>query len=172
MGIWVCAVGTTSLNALYRESLRQLWAGMAAFSVLVTTTAYIRVFKILWRHQAQIHAQTTAQQQSNQGNDHHIQTSIAQQRESLVTKLLIYCLVIVCFLPLAVSKVASSITDHSSVAVDSMYAISFAAVCHNSALTTLSYIAGGLTEFGLQWSKRLRRYSASKTPLTNNEAEK
>ena len=139
VGIWVCAIVTTSLNALYRESLRQLWAGFMALFVLVTTTAYSRVFKIVRHHQAQIHVHTTAQQQSNQGYDHHQQTSIAQQRKSLVTKFLIYCLVIVCFLPLAVSKVALSITDYGSVAVESMYAISFAAVCLSSALNPLIY---------------------------------
>ena len=139
VGIWACAVVITLLNALYGESLRQLWAAMTALFVVVTTTAYIRVFKIVRHHQAQIHAHTTAQQQSNQENDHHHQTSIAQQRKSLVSKFLIYCLVIVCFLPLAIAKVAQLSFTDGSVAVGSMIAISFAAVCLSSALNPLIY---------------------------------
>ena len=138
VGIWVCAVVITLLNALYGKSLLQVWSGMTALFVVVTTTAYIRVFKIVRHHQAQIHAHTTAQQQSNQGNNHQQQTSIAQQRKSLVSKFLIYCFVVVCFLPLAIAKVALSFTD-GSVAVGSMFAISFAAVCLSSALNPLIY---------------------------------
>ena len=137
--IWVCAVVITLLNASYgkKSSSTLVWyCGVARAGDY--TTAYIRVFKIVRHHQAQIHAHTTAQQQSNQGNNHQQQTSIAQQRKSLVSKFLIYCFVVVCFLPLAIAKVALSFTD-GSVAVGSMFAISFAAVWLNSALNPLVY---------------------------------
>ena len=138
VGIWVCAFAATMLRIWNQEHAIYVYVSLASVCLLVTTTAYFRVFRIVHHHQTQIHS---LQLQVRESADHEDGASmnITEQRKSLIAKFLIYCLLIVCYLPLCVTVTVERIRGYGSSHLDSMHKISIALVYFNSTLNPFIY---------------------------------
>ena len=130
VGIWVCSVVISLISVWYFVRLLVLWAVGVFFHLLVTTVSYFKVFRIVRYHHMQIIAQ------SQVANDEALH--FAKQNKSSTTKFLIYCVLIVCYLPHSVMLVGFKSKDFST-SVNSIYQITFVLVCFNSALNPLIY---------------------------------
>ena len=106
--------------------------------VKTTTTAYYKVFRIVHHHQTQIQ---TLELQVQEPADPEGDTSmnITEQRKSLIAKFLIYCLLIVCYVPVCVMMTVQRISGYGSANVQSMFDFSLALVCFNSTLNPFIY---------------------------------
>ena len=136
VGIWVCAFTATMLRIWYH--VNYVYVSLTSVCLLVTTTAYFRVFRIVHRHQTQIQS---LELQVREPADHEdgAPMNITEQRKFLIAKFLIYCLLIVCYLPLCVTVTLVRIRGYGSTDLDTMDKISRALVCFNSTLNPFIY---------------------------------
>ena len=138
VGIWVCAFTAALLRIWFPKYNFYVYVSLASVCLLVTTTAYFKVFRIVHHHQTQIHS---LQLQVRESADHEDGASmnITEQRKSLIAKFLIYCLIIVCYLPLCVTVTVVRIRGYGSADLASIHNISVALVCFNSTLNPIIY---------------------------------
>ena len=110
VGIWVFASIATLLNIWYRKQVTYVCVPLFFLCLLVTTTAYFRVFRIVHHHQTQIHS---LELQVPEPADHEdgAPMNITEQRKSLIAKFLIYCLLLVCYLPFCVTRTCDRPTN-------------------------------------------------------------
>ena len=138
VGIWVCAFTAALLNIWYQDQVSYVGVSLIFLCLLVTTTAYFRVFRIVHHHQTQIHTlELQVREPADQETDESM--NITEQRKSLIAKFLIYCLWIACYLPFCLMMTAIAIRGYGSTDLASMYKISFVLVCFNSTLNPFIY---------------------------------
>ena len=125
VGIWVFAFAATLLRIWCPKHLVNVYVSLVCLCLLVTTTAYFKVFRIAHRHQTQIHS-LELQLQEPAGHEDGASMNITEQRKSLIATFLIYCLLIVCYLPLSVTMTLVQIRG-------------IAFVCFNSTLNPFIY---------------------------------
>ena len=137
VGIWVF-VFATLLRIWCPKYIVYVYVSLVSVCLLVTTTAYYKVFRIVHHHQTQIQS---LQRQVQEPADPEGDTSMnnTEQRKSLIAKFLIYCLLIVCYLPLCVMMTVQRISGYGSANVQSMFDFSLALVCFNSTLNPFIY---------------------------------
>ena len=140
VGIWLGSITISLINIWHwHRVLRPLMAAIALLCLLVTATAYFRIFRIVRHHQQQIQAQQQVQDQAGNQDDDDAAVNLEQQKKSSITKFLIYCLLLVCYVPSTVMNAAGfKITDSSDVAI-SVYDMSFILVLLNSVLNPVIY---------------------------------
>ena len=138
VGIWVFVFAATLLRIWCPKYIVYVYVSLASPCLLVTTTAYFRVFRIVHRHQTQIQS---LELQVREPADHEdgAPMNITEQRKSLIAKFLIYCLLIVCYLPLCVTVILVRIRGYGSADLNTMDKISRALVCFNSTLNPFIY---------------------------------
>ena len=138
VGIWVCAFAATSLNIWSLKHVAHVYVSLVCLCLLVTTTAYFRVFRIVHRHQTQIHS-LELQLQEPAGHEDGAPMNITEQRKSLIAKFLIYCLLIVCYLPFCVTLTVEKLRGYGSANFQSVHKMSSVLVCFNSTLNPFIY---------------------------------
>ena len=138
VGIWVCASMVALLYIWYRKHVIYVYVSLIFLCLLVTTTAYFRVFRIVHRHQTQIQS---LELQVREPADHEdgAPMNITEQRKSLIAKFLIYCLLLVCYLPFCVTTTVIRIRGYGSAPLESAHKISFVLICVNSTLNPFIY---------------------------------
>ncbi|KAJ7340332.1 hypothetical protein OS493_003069 [Desmophyllum pertusum] len=103
--------------------------------IVITSISYIKITIGIRRHQRQILAQQTIPAQQQHGGNHF---SIGQYKKSLNTMVLIFCLLIVCYLPYFTAvAVAMVIGSNSSVIL--AWNVTSAFIFLNSLLNPLVY---------------------------------
>ena len=138
VGIWMCALTPTLLNIWYLKHITYVSVSLISLCLLVTTTAYFRVFRIVHHHQTQIHSlELQVQEPADQETDESM--NITEQRKSLIAKFLIYCLLIVCYLPFCVTMTLARIRGYGSADYNTMFFFSLALVYFNSTLNPFIY---------------------------------
>ena len=138
VGIWVCTFAATLLNIWYRKQFTYVGMPLFFLCLLVTTTAYFRVFRIVHHHQTQIQSLELQVQEPADPED-GAPMDITEQRKSLIAKFLIYCLLLVCYLPFCAMMTVVQIRGYGSADVASIYRISFVLVYFNSTLNPFIY---------------------------------
>ena len=139
VGTWVYALTVTLLRIWYPNLLVYIYVSVASPCLLVTTTAYFRaVFRIVHRHQTQIHS-LELQVQEPADQEDGAPMNITEQRKSLITRFLIYCLLIVCYLPFCVIMTVVRFRGYGSADLVSMFVLSFVLACFNSTLNPFIY---------------------------------
>ena len=138
VGIWVFAFAATLLRIWCPKHLAHVYVSLVCLCLLVTTTAYFKVFRIVHRHQTQIQS-LELQVQEPAGHEDGASMNITEQRKSLIAKFLIYCLLIVCYLPLSVTMTLVQIRGFGSADLNTMHKISIGLVCFNSTLNPFIY---------------------------------
>ena len=138
VGIWVCAFAATSVNIWSPKHLVHVYVSLVSLCLLVTTTAYFRVFRIVHHHQKQIQSLELQVREPADLED-NASMNITEQRKSLIAKFLIYCLLIVCYLPPCVTLTVEKLRGYGSANFQSMVEISFVLVCFNSTLNPFIY---------------------------------
>ena len=138
VAIWVFAFAATMLRIWSPKHVVHVYVSLVSVCLLVTTTAYFRVFRIVHHHQTQIQS---LQLQVQEPADHEdgAPMNITEQRKSLIAKFLIYCLLIVCYLPVCVTVTVERIRGYGYSHLDSMHKISIALVYFNSTLNPFIY---------------------------------
>ena len=138
VAIWVFAFAATLLRIWCPKYVLYVYVSLVSLCLLVTTTAYFRVFRIVHHHQTQIQSLELHVRESADHED-GASMNITEQRKSLIAKFLIYCLLIVCYLPLCVTVTVVRIRGYGSADLASMHKISVALVCFNSTLNPFIY---------------------------------
>ena len=138
VGIWVFALTVTLFRIWCPNLIIYVYVSLASVCLLVTTTAYFRVFRIVHHHQTQIHSLELQVRESADPED-GASMNITEQRKSLIAKFLIYCLLIVCYLPLCVTVTLVRIRGYGSPDLNTMDKLSRALVCFNSTLNPFIY---------------------------------
>ena len=138
VGIWVCAFTAALLRIWFPKHIVYVYVSLVCLCLLVTTTAYFRVFRIVHHHQTQMQS---LELQVRESADHvdGAPMNITEQRKSLIAKFLIYCLLIVCYLPFCVIVTLVRIRGYGSADLNTMFSFSFALVCFNSTLNPFIY---------------------------------
>ena len=98
VGIWVFAFAATLFRIWCLKYAIYVYVSLASVCLLVTTTAYFRVFRIVHHHQTQIQSLKLQVREPADPED-GARMNITEQRKSLIAKFLIYCLLLVCYLP-------------------------------------------------------------------------
>ena len=138
VGIWMCAFTVTLLSIWCPKYIVYVYESLVSPCILVTTTAYFRVFRIVHHHQTQIQS-LELQVQEPADPEEDAPMNITEQRKSLIAKFLIYCLLIVCYLPLCVTVTLVRIRGYGSADLNTMFFFSLALVCFNSTLNPIIY---------------------------------
>ena len=138
VGIWVFVFGATLLRIWCPKYIVYVYVSLASPCLLVTTTAYYKVFRIVHHHQTQIQTLELQMQEPADPED-GAPMNITEQRKSLIAKFLIYCLLIVCYVPVCVMMTVQKISGYGSANVQSMFDFSLALVCLNSTLNPFIY---------------------------------
>ena len=135
VNIWLFSFAYSMLYLWYDKILTKPLIYLALLCILITTSAYYKVFRIVQRHRAQVDAQVQVGQFNNQEEN---STNTAERRKSLVTMFLIYCLFLLCYLPFVVVSVVMHITGYT-VIKQSTIALPMFIVLLNSTLNPLVY---------------------------------
>ena len=139
VGIWMCAFTPTLLNIWYRKHITYVSVSLVFLCLLVTTTAYFRVFRIVHHHQTQIQS-LELQVQEPEDHEGDTPTDVTEQRKSLIAKFLIYCSLLACYLPFHVLTVmVRPKRGYGSEDLESVIGVSFVLVCFNSTLNPFIY---------------------------------
>ena len=138
VGIWVCAFTATLLRIWYRKHVNYVYVSLVSLCLLVTTKAYFKVFRIVHHHQTQIQSLELQVREPADPED-GAPMNITEQRKPLIAKFLIYCLLIVCYLPLCVTVTLVRIRGYGSTDLNTMDKISRVLVCFNSTLNPFIY---------------------------------
>ena len=80
------------------KSVYSLITGIIAICLLICTFSYVRIYRIVRRHQLHINAQQQAVQSSDAGNN----LNITRLKSSAMNALVFYLVLIICYLPLLV----------------------------------------------------------------------
>ena len=103
-------------------------------NVCVTTFAYCKIYRVVRRHQAQIHRQMQAFVGQQEGNS----LNLPHFKKSLVNMLLIYCTFLFCYLPYIIVTVFIFITGRT-MSKQSILEVAYLLVYINSTLNPLVY---------------------------------
>ena len=137
-GIWLNSITISLFNIRYMDPLRSLMAAMGLVCILVTATAYFRIFRIVRHHQEQIQAQQQVQDQAGNQDDDDAAINLEQQKKSSITKFLIYCLLLICCLPVCIMAFSFKLIG-SSVLFNTIHDMSFVLFLSNSMLNPVIY---------------------------------
>ena len=138
---------------------------MGLLCLLATATAYFRIFRIVRHHQEQIQAQRQVQDQAGNQDDDDAAVNLEQQKKSSITKFLIYCLLLICYVPSTVMNAAGFKTTGSSDVAISIYDMSFILLLSNSMLNPVIYcwrfekIPAAVVETTMKMWRKLRNPS-------------
>jgi len=96
--IWLISF-LVSVFDVWNESIYQFTVGsIIAISQLISTFSYIRIYRIVRRHQLHIDAQQQAVQSFNAGNN----LNIARLKRSAINTFVFYITLIICYFPMYV----------------------------------------------------------------------
>ena len=171
-GIWLSSITISLINIWYRHLLRSLWASVSLLFLLVTTTAYFRIFRIVRHHQEQVQAQQQVQDQAGNQDDDDAAVNLEQQKKSSNTKFLLYCWLLVCYLPAVCIMAFGFKLIGSSVLFNSIYDMLFVLLLSNSMLNPVIYcwrfekIRAAVVETTTKIWRKLRNPIVTKTART------
>ena len=134
VAIWLCSAVVTAAYSAFRENTWFLSIAIIVLCPLVTTFAYYRVFKIVHRHQAQIHVQQRLRDENAENNA----ATLARQKKALISRFLIYCVLVICYLPyvvLTIVKLSSRFNSTQQALLELSYVLLFV----NSTLNPFIY---------------------------------
>ena len=96
--IWLISF-LVSVFDVWNESIYQFTVGsIIAISLLISTFSYIRIYRIVRRHQLHIDAQQQAVQSFNAGNN----LNVARLKRSAINTFVFYIALIICYFPMYV----------------------------------------------------------------------
>ena len=85
------------MSVVWNERIYQLSVGsIIAISLVISTLSYIRIYRIVRRHQLHINAQQQAVQSFNAGNN----LNIARLKRSAMNTFVFYIALIICYFPM------------------------------------------------------------------------
>ncbi|KAL9957328.1 hypothetical protein ACROYT_G038954, partial [Oculina patagonica] len=97
---------------LFNNNLTAIVAAVILFCcMLITSISYVKIIFGIRRHQRQVHEQQTITEPQHPGRNHF---NIDQYKKSLNTMILIFCLLIACYLPHAIAVVVILVTGINS----------------------------------------------------------
>ena len=100
ISIWLISI-LISVFHVWNELVYQFALGsVTAISLAFSTFSYIRIYRIVRRHQLNINAQQQAMQSSNAGNNLNIH--VARFKRSAINTFVFYIALIICYLPMCV----------------------------------------------------------------------
>ena len=100
ISIWLITI-LISVIDVWNELVYQFTLGsVTAISLAFFTFSYIRIYRIVRRHQLNINAQQLAMQSSNAGNNLNIH--VARFKRSAINTFVFYIALIICYLPMCV----------------------------------------------------------------------
>ena len=135
VSIWLVEIIRGILMLWGASSIRISSIVLTFLSVCVTTFAYCKIYRVVRRHQAQIHSQV---QQVQVGQQEGNSLNLPQFKKSLVNMLLIYCTFLFCYLPYIIVTVVIFITGRT-ISKQSMLEVTYLLVYINSTLNPLVY---------------------------------
>ena len=135
VGIWVCSLTAGLLFVWKKQQLSLLWMSLILLCLFVTTSSYGRIFLIVRHHQKRIKTQMQVLQKSE--DQEETLPCLTQHRESLINKFIVYCTLLIFYLPFVVMTLV--VAMDLSVTNQSLYEISFVWVCFNSTLNPFVY---------------------------------
>ena len=101
--------------------------------LLICTFSYVRIYRIVRRHQIQIHAQQQAVQSSDAGNN----LNITRLKRSAINSLIFYLVLIICYVPLSVLLTLHGLSNMNDWPREWEFAVT--AVFLNSSMDPLLY---------------------------------
>ena len=134
--IWLFSTTGSAFYVPFWADLRIFTACVVPLCLAITTLMYYCLFRIVRRHQRQIHAQTTQVQEITSGDSNRI--NIAHQKKSLTTRFFVYCLFIICYLPCSVTALLLWTTP-SSITKQTLYEVAIVLIHLNSSLNPFVY---------------------------------
>ena len=136
VNIWLVSFACSMLYLWYDKILTTPLMSLALLCILITTSAYYKVFLIVHRHRAQVDVQVQVGQFDHQEEN---STNTAERRKSLVSMFLIYCLFVLCYLPFVIVSVVKYTATDATMIKQSIMDLSILIVYLNSTLNPLVY---------------------------------
>ena len=134
VGIWLFGIVFAAISLWAGHSIVNLLVvSIVAVCSLITVFSFCKIYRVVRRHQVQIHAQMQVQvgQQDNSLN-------MPQFKKSFLSMFLIYVVFILCYLPVFLALVIMSTTG-ITVTKYSFYELGMEIVCINSSLNPFVY---------------------------------
>ena len=136
VSIWMFSFACSMLYRWYNKIIEILLIFLILLCLVVTTSAYYKVFQIVRRHRNNIDMRAQATQVEDQEEN---PVNMAEHRKSLVNKFLVYCLLVVCYLPYFLVYAVVVTTGQLTVTKVSLLEVSTVIVHLNSTLNPLVY---------------------------------
>ena len=131
---WVIAFAVTSLYFIQRHVFGAIVITSEVISIVITSVAYIKIYKIVRRHEREIHSQRRVSFEPNA----QIELNMKKYQRSTFTMVIVFMLSFVCYVPYSIVMVAKlkyGFTAQVKVAIDLFSTV----VCVNSSLNPLIY---------------------------------
>lgn len=139
-GIWSTSVffGTTWL---WNYKVFDPYAVFSAtiFVILITSFAYFKVYQVVRRHQVHIQAQMQVQARLQAQEEVQLATTEAQGKKSATTMLLVYCLLLLCYLPYICSELVINIIGDLNITRELVREFTFTLLFFNSSFNPVVY---------------------------------
>lgn len=132
---WVIGLATTSLYFIQRSVFGAIVISSELFSIVITSVAYIKIYKIVRRHAREIQSQRLV---SVDPNAPQLELNMKKYQRSTFTMVIVFMLSFVCYVPYSgvmVAKLKYGFTADVKVAIDIFSTV----VCINSSLNPLIY---------------------------------
>jgi len=131
---WVIAFAVTSLYFIQRNVFGAIVIITELVSIVITSVAYIKIYKIVRRHEREIHSQRRVSVDPRA----HFELNMKKYQRSTLTMVIVFMLSFVCYVPYSmvmVAKLKYGFTSNVKVAIDIFSTV----VCINSSLNPLIY---------------------------------
>ena len=132
VAIWVAGLMYGCLSTWAFSVAAPLSVVVIPSCCFVSVAAYCAIYRVLRRHQAQIGTQISTQQDGNSG------LNLAQYKKFFVSMILIYCVFLLCFIPILVLN-AISLTGDEGALTHSASDLAESLVFMNSTLDPIVY---------------------------------
>lgn len=131
---WVIGFAVTSLYFLQRNAFGGIVITGELFSIAITSVAYIKIYKIVKRHEREINSQRRVSVYPGE----QIELNMKKYQRSTLTMVIVFMLSFVCYVPYSIVMIAKlkyGFTVQVKVAIDIFSTI----VCINSSMNPVIY---------------------------------
>lgn len=131
---WVIGFAVTSLYFLQRNTFGGIVITGELFSIAITSVAYIKIYKIVKRHEREINSQRRVSVYPGE----QIELNMKKYQRSTLTMVIVFMLSFVCYVPYSIVMIAKlkyGFTVQVKVAIDIFSTI----VCINSSMNPVIY---------------------------------
>ena len=131
---WVIGFAVTSLYFLQRNAFGGIVIASELFSIAITSVAYIKIYKIVKRHEREINSQRRVSVYPGE----QIELNMKKYQRSTFTMVIVFMLSFVCYVPYSIvmiTKLKYGFTVQVKVAIDIFSTV----VCINSSMNPVIY---------------------------------